>query len=163
MLDDPRLELLRNMPIFGGVSAEVLALILELAEVVEVGSGRFFFREGDEGRSTFVLERGRVAILKAWGDGERRLRELGPGDCFGEMSLIDLGRRSASVRAEEDASALELSASHLLRVQQQSLEQFALIYTNMARELSRRLRAADERLFRAMAEARAPDDVVPSV
>jgi CRP-like cAMP-binding protein len=95
----------------------------------------------------YVLESGRAAVVKEWQGRELLLRELGPGDCFGEMALIDLSPRSASVQALEDCSAFEIFAASLHQLYQRDLEQFALIQMNMARELSRRLRATDERLL----------------
>ena len=153
-MPDQRIQLLKNMPIFGGLNDDTLALILDLTRSVIVAEGEYFFRQGDAGNATFVLERGRVAILKWWEEVHHLLRTLGPGDCFGEMALIDFGPRSASVQAEVESEAIEMSPSCLLEVAKQDLEQYAMIYMNMARELSRRMRHADERLFRAMLESR---------
>jgi cAMP-binding proteins - catabolite gene activator and regulatory subunit of cAMP-dependent protein kinases len=105
----------------------------------------------------FVLEQGRVVILKRWKEKEYLLRYFGKGDCFGEMALIDMGPRSASVLAVEDCQAIEISAESLYELYKKDLEQFTLIQMNIARELSRRLRAADERLFQAKVEARLID------
>jgi CRP-like cAMP-binding protein len=63
------------------------------------------------------------------------------------MSLIDLGRRSASVLAMSDCTAIELKASALLDLYEHDLAQFALVQMKLARELSRRLRVADGSLF----------------
>jgi CRP-like cAMP-binding protein len=62
------------------------------------------------------------------------------------MALIDMSPRSASVIALEDCSAIRLTNADLFRVYRADLEQFALIQMNLARELSRRLRIANERL-----------------
>lgn len=153
-----RIELLQNMPIFGGLKVDALDLILQLSRSVVVPEGEFFFRQGEEGKSTFVLERGQVSVVKSWEDREHLLRRLGTGDCFGEMALIDFGLRSASVRAEVESAAIELSPSCLLKVAKLDLEQHTMIYMNMSRELSRRLREADERLFKAKIERRISDD-----
>jgi CRP-like cAMP-binding protein len=71
------------------------------------------------------------------------------GDCFGEMAVIDHCPRSASVRAVEDCRAIRISAADLYQVYAQDLKQFTLIQMNMGREVCRRLRAADGRLFSA--------------
>ena len=99
-----------------------------------------------------ALESGRVAVLKSWKGAQYTLRRMGVGACFGEMALIDFGPRSASVLADEDCTAIELSSSDLRAVYKRDLKQYALIYMNMGRELGRRLREADERLFRAKIE-----------
>jgi len=63
------------------------------------------------------------------------------------MSLIDLFPRSTSVRAQKPCTAIEISSDALYEIYKRDLEQFALIQMNIAREISRRLRGADERLF----------------
>jgi CRP/FNR family cyclic AMP-dependent transcriptional regulator len=153
-----RLDLLKNMPVFGGLNSSAIQLILELSTFVEVAKGEYFFRQGDDSNSTFVLESGRVAVLKSWNGSQYTLRRMGVGDCFGEMALIDFGPRSASVMAEADATAIEFSPSCLLEIAKRDLEQYALVYMNMARELSRRLRRADDRLFEVEAEVHSEID-----
>ena len=117
--------------------------------------GEFFFREDDPGTNVFVLETGRVEIRKRWEGGVLLLSQAGPGDCFGEVALLDFGPRTAEVQALEDCRALEIEASDLIKVLRSDPEQFALIYMNLARELARRLREADARLLRAHIEGSA--------
>jgi CRP-like cAMP-binding protein len=148
-MEEARIELLQRMPVFGGIRAEVLRFLLGLCPVVGARAGAYFFRENDAADSMFVLEAGNVAVLKSWQSETYVLHTLGRGDCFGEMALMDLLPRSAAVRAIEDCTAIRLSAASLHRVYERDLEQFALIQMNMGREVSRRLREADERLFRA--------------
>jgi CRP/FNR family transcriptional regulator, cyclic AMP receptor protein len=144
-----RIELLQHMPIFGAIREDMLRLLLGHAREVAVRTGAFFFREHDPASSMFVLEAGRVAVLKSWQDRELILHTLNAGDCFGEMALMDLFPRSASVRAEEDCRAIEFGAADLLHLFEHDAEQFALIQMNIGREVCRRLRATDELLFRA--------------
>jgi CRP-like cAMP-binding protein len=68
------------------------------------------------------------------------------------MAIMDHGPRSASVRAVDDCMAIQISAANLYRVYAQDLKQFALIQMNMGREVCRRLREADDRLFGARME-----------
>jgi CRP-like cAMP-binding protein len=146
-MEDRRIQLLQGTPIFGAIQAKMLELLLARTVDVQVPAGACFFREGEAANAMFVLESGRVAVVKRWQGVDHRLRELGAGDCFGEMALIDMTPRSASVVAREDCSAIRLTNADLYRVYQADLEQFALIQMNIARELSRRLRIANERLF----------------
>jgi CRP/FNR family cyclic AMP-dependent transcriptional regulator len=148
-MQQARIELLQRMPIFGGIREDILKLILISSPLVSVPKGEFFFQENDEADSMFVLEQGRVAVLKFWQGQQHLLRHLEKGDCFGEMALMDLFPRSASVVALEDCTAIQLSTVSLHGVYEQDLEQFAMIQMNMGREVSRRLREMDERLFRA--------------
>jgi CRP/FNR family cyclic AMP-dependent transcriptional regulator len=148
-MQEMRIELLQRMAIFGGIRDEILRFLLNLSPVVFVARNDFFFRENDEGQSMFVLEAGKAAVMKSWQGQDLLLRHLEQGDCFGEMALMDLSPRSASVRAVADCAAIELSAGSLYKLYEEDLEQFAIIEMNMGREVCRRLRDADERLFRA--------------
>ena len=131
------------MPIFGGVRADVLEMLVHGAKEVNVAKDAYFFREGDRAESMFVLESGEVAILKGWAGAQHELHRLHEGACFGEMALLDLFPRSASVQAVMPCTALELSTASLYSLYETDLEQFALVQINIARELSRRLRVAD--------------------
>jgi CRP/FNR family cyclic AMP-dependent transcriptional regulator len=143
---DEQIEALQRMSIFGGIRDDILRLILNVAPVVLVPQGDYFFREGDTADSMFVLEAGKAAVYKRLGGQECLLRNLNQGDCFGEMSLIDFSPRSASVRAVEDCTALQISAACISQVYEKDLEQFAMIEMNMGREVSRRLRESDAAL-----------------
>jgi CRP/FNR family cyclic AMP-dependent transcriptional regulator len=154
-----RPEFLQRMPIFGAIRADALQVLLDQARTVEVPAGGFFFRDGDPANSMFVLETGRAVVMKAWRGREFILNDLGPGDCFGEMALMDLQPRSASVRAEDPCRAIEFSNDDLLHLYERDVEQFALLQMNIGREVCRRLRATDDLLFRArMGEAPAGPD-----
>ena len=144
-----RVELLQQMPIFGAVAAEALTFLVDAAPTAWVRAGDYFFHEGEAPTSMFVIEAGRVIVSRRWQEREMLVRRFGPGDCFGEMALLDLYPRSASVRAEADCTAIELAPDNLLRLFEHDAEQFALIQMNIAREMSRRLRLTDELLFRA--------------
>jgi CRP-like cAMP-binding protein len=149
MSSPQRIELLQGMPIFGAMRDDTLEFILARTRSVTVRAGEYFFREGDAADSMFVLEAGRVAVLKRGEQGDLLMRHLGQGDCFGEMALLDLLPRSASVRADADCAALELGIATLHALFEHDVEQFALVQMNMGREISRRLRQTDDLLFRA--------------
>jgi CRP-like cAMP-binding protein len=144
-----RIEMMQQMPIFGAIGADAIEFLLAPARLVKVRGGDFFFREGDPAAAMFVLETGCVTVSKSWEDHELFLHRFAPGDCFGEMALLDLFPRSASVRADEDCEAIELTPENLYRLFEHDAEQFALIQMNIGREMSRRLRTTDDLLFRA--------------
>lgn len=143
------LELLQQMPIFGAVREDALQVLLEQTRLVRVAAGSYFFHERDPANDMYVLESGGAEVLKEWQGRELLLRQLGPGDCFGEMALLDLYPRSAAVRAVADCLVIQLGPSDLLRLFERDCEQFALIQMNIGREMCRRLRIADEMLFQA--------------
>jgi CRP-like cAMP-binding protein len=157
-MQDARTELLQRMAIFGGVRADIIHFLLALCPVVAVPRNEFFFREGEEGDALFVLESGEAAVLKSWRGQDRLVLTLTAGDCFGEMAVMDHCRRSASIRAVDDCTAIRIASGDLYRVYGQDLKQFALIQMNMGREVSRRLREANDRLFNA--QMGSPDAIV---
>ncbi len=142
-MQDGRMQLLQAMSIFGGIRDDIVQFIVDRAPLMTIARGEFFFHEGDTADSMFVLQAGSVAVIKADG---HVVRTASAGECFGEMSLIDLAPRSASVRAIDDCTALQISSACLYDVYQKDVEQFAMIEMNMGREVSRRLREVDAAL-----------------
>ncbi len=140
-----RIATLQQMPLFGGIREDVLAFLLGHCSALTVARGAYFFREGEAAESMFLLESGSVEVRRGAGGDAVVLCRLERGACFGEMALIDLSPRSATVQALEDCSSLEISAASLYRLYEHDLEQFTLVQMNIARELSRRLRIADGR------------------
>ncbi|CAD5369262.1 Cyclic nucleotide-binding domain-containing protein [Rubrivivax sp. A210] len=138
---------LQRVPIFGALGEDSLRVLLERARRVELARGGCLFREGTPAQSMFVLEHGQAAVIKQWQGREQLLRQLQAGDCVGEMALMDLQPRSATVRADSHSVFIEFSTDDLLRLYEHDLEQFALLQMNIGREVCRRLRTTDEALF----------------
>jgi CRP-like cAMP-binding protein len=151
-----RIALLQAMPIFGAIDESTLDFLVERARMHRVRAGASFFHEGDAATGMFVLEVGRVAVSRHRPGGDVVFGELGPGDCFGEMALMDLQPRSATVAALEDCRAFEIGPGDLIELFERDLAQFTLIQMNMGREVCRRLRAADERLLALEAGRNSP-------
>jgi CRP/FNR family cyclic AMP-dependent transcriptional regulator len=146
---------LREIGLFGGLPDEtLLRLAAELPRRhVQIGEG--VVEEGAPAREMFVVLDGELEVLKRAPDGKDvRLGLLGPTDCFGEMALIDVQARSATVRALAPSLLLVLSAEQVDRLlYRQDMKAYALLVMNIARELSRRLRVADGILAQFMSAA----------
>ena len=140
-------EFLQANALFGGFTDEDLDVILPLLEEESFPAGHCIIREGETGDRLYFIEKGRVEIRKRTRDGERCVAELGPGDEFGEMELIDIRPRSATVRALDDVVTLSLTNKNLLRLYHDNAEIFARLVLNLAREISRRFRKVEERLL----------------
>jgi CRP-like cAMP-binding protein len=135
---------LREIGLFGGLSDEILARLAAKLPVERLPPGHIVFREGDAAHCLYVLLEGEVEVVKkSRGAVEHRVAILGPTDCFGEMSLIDVQPRSATVRAIAPCRVLRLDAEAIDRLYRQDLKAYALVTLNIARDLSRRLRVAD--------------------
>lgn len=107
-------------------------------------AGAPIFREGDHGRTAYLIEAGRVELFIGDGADRRDLGVLGPSELFGEMALVDKGRRSASARALEDTVCVVLQEQDLDR----ALERADPFLRNLALVLSRRLRESNRKIDR---------------
>lgn len=86
---------LRNVPIFKHLSKSELERLAGWLQVFSIPEGDLVVREGASAQEFFLIEDGEAAVLE---DGER-IAMLGPGDFFGEIGLLETGRRTASVIA----------------------------------------------------------------
>jgi CRP/FNR family transcriptional regulator, cyclic AMP receptor protein len=135
---------LRNIGLFGALSDEVLAFLVSMLTVVEPQVGETIFREGDEPTAMYVVLAGEMEVTKkSRGGVDARVAVLGPGDWFGEMSIVDVQPRSATVRALASGRLIRVSAADLDALYRHDVRSYAIIVLNLARELSRRLRVAD--------------------
>ncbi|RTE65652.1 Crp/Fnr family transcriptional regulator [Amphritea opalescens] len=138
---------LKDMPVFGGLREDIIKLILDGSHYVEREEGEPFFLEGERGDSSFIVETGSAALFKVGASGQRhQIRSFLPGECFGAMALLGVYPRSGIVKALEPCRVVEIKADQLFSVYQADPEQYVLIFMNMARDLSRRLRDTDEQL-----------------
>ncbi|MCD0461462.1 Crp/Fnr family transcriptional regulator [Roseiconus lacunae] len=145
-------QLIQKIPICGGLKIETLRFILQQSSELDLTAGEFLFYEGDPGDSLFVVRCGSVVVERDWKGQPIVLARVGPGDCVGEMSLIDFQKRFASVRAETDCSVVRIPYIALTKLCKVDAEQYAMVMMNLGREVSRRLRIAGERLFRYQQE-----------
>jgi len=106
LTQDRRTELLAGCPLFKGLEAEGLAALAELATAVDFPAGHVIARQGEIGTGFFVIVTGGVRVVR---DGTVVAR-LGPGEFFGELSVLDRMPRNATVAAEEPTSCLALAS-----------------------------------------------------
>lgn len=135
---------LREVGLFGALSDELLEHLVSTLHVVTCMPGEAVFKEGDPAREMYLVLDGEIEVLKKSRRGrETRVAILGPNDCFGEMSIIDMQPRSATVRALGPARLLKISTEEMDALYRHDLKSYALIVLNIARDLSRRLRVTD--------------------
>ncbi|MET0579199.1 MAG: cyclic nucleotide-binding domain-containing protein [Ilumatobacteraceae bacterium] len=142
---DPKLERLRDVPLFAACTRDELALVARNVDEHRVEAGRVLTRQGAVGREFFVIVEGTAEVRV----GGQLVARLGPGDFVGELALLDRRCRTATVVAETP-----------LVVVVSGTREFAELLAgapNMTRKLmtglAARLRAAERTTARAVAAA----------
>lgn len=134
-------------PFFGGLDDAQLDRLIAMLVEKRYGAGDRVFVEGDQGRSMYVVHSGELLVCKAGESGRTvRMSRLGPGDFFGEMTLIAMQPRSATIRVETEAVLYELTAMNLYAYYKADVHAYAMVLGNINRELCRRLIKADQRI-----------------
>jgi CRP-like cAMP-binding protein len=138
---------LGNIAVFGGLEDRTLDRIIGMLVEQRFEQGAIVCKEGEPGRSMYVVRSGEVVVCRRAESGHLvRVVRLGPGECFGEMTLIDIQPRSATVLVEAAATLYALTNRDLYRLYQDDVAGYVMVLQNICRELSRRLRKADVRI-----------------
>jgi len=134
-------------PFFGGLSDASLDLLVSMLAERRFDVGAVVVAEGVPGRSMYVVHSGELVVSKLAVSGHTiRISTLGRGDFFGEMTLIEMQNRSATVVAESATVLYELTARDLYDYYKADIHAYVMVLQNINRELCRRLRRADDRL-----------------
>ena len=104
---------LRSLPLFADLSDEELSEIATFAQEISVEAGRDLVREGDFSYEFMAIEEGEAEVTR---HGEH-VAELGPGDFFGEMGLLEKTLRNATVTAKTPMQLVTLTGWDLRRIE----------------------------------------------
>lgn len=133
-----RLLLIRQVPIFQELRDDFLVRLASIMEEQSFGARKPIFTQGDEGRSLYVIVSGRVRVHI----GKQELAQMDKGGFFGEMSLFDAEKRSASVTTLSVCDCLILTQQQLY----EAIDETPGIALNIIRILSRRIRELNVRI-----------------
>lgn len=134
----PHIRTLRACDLFSYCTWNELARVAECCRVKELPPQAWVFKEDQPGRECFIIDKGTVEVIK---DGTMRYT-LGPGRIFGEMSFIDVPRRTASVRTIVPTRLLMLSRRDFLQLVRSDANLGSKVQWQMLRQLARILRSA---------------------
>ena len=142
-----REEQLARVPFFDGLTREALAIIAQVTAEESHATGTKLFQYGDPGDKLFIILGGKIRISReVAGMGEEALAVLGPGEVFGEMSLLDESPRSADARVHERC--------RMLVITKEAFDDLLFLHKDLAYEvlwncvriLSGRLRETNDKL-----------------
>lgn len=128
----------QSIPLFSTCNTRELREVAQLGTPIRMAGGTTIAKEGSSGRELLLVLSGE-ATCRAKG---RKLARFGPGDFFGEMSLLDQGLRSATVVADSDMELLVLDSREFRRL----VESSPTIAWKILGTMAARLRRADEAL-----------------
>jgi len=134
---DAHAEMLSKVPLFQGLSKKELDSVLRVSKEARFKAGTEIVREGMSGSGFHMILSGTATVTQ----GGRELRKLGPGDSFGDIALIDGGKRSATVTSDEPLETLSLVEWEFNPL----LLEHPQLAHKMLLELCRRLRDAEAR------------------
>ncbi len=136
-------EVLSQTTFFADAPEAVLNAVARTATERLLVRGNTLFSEGDQPDALYVVLTGRIAIVidnKPLDHRETVVALMEPGDLFGELAMLDNGPRSASARAIETASVIQVNYSEVLPL----LNSHPELMWNIVRLLAKRLRTMDE-------------------
>lgn len=150
--EDPtgeRARWLGEVDLFDPLASSERRQLAERARTLLYGPGEMVLRQGDEGRSLFVVLRGRIEILVRGADGRRvAVAEMAAGEVIGEMSLLTGEPRSADVRALSEVEVLEVRKEDVRDL----LTENEALAGALAEEVSQRVAHRDDVLAQSVPE-----------
>jgi CRP/FNR family cyclic AMP-dependent transcriptional regulator len=140
-------DLLRKILLFKGCTPDDIDLVSGLFQERQVKAGSTIFNEKMPAEALFIVKSGTVRIFLMAGEGEESgLLQLGPGDFFGEIALIQESTRAVSARAETAAEILILTRKDFLALFDLDPRVAAKVTLSIARLLAMRVKAYSNKL-----------------
>jgi len=133
---------LQKYSLFGGLTEEQIERILPLMEQERFEPDFNIISEGTPNDKIFFIIEGTISVIK----GDVVLTRLGEGEAFGEMEVLDVMPSVASIRSLTPVTVMSISNRALREIYKIDVKVFSLMIMNLARDLSRRLRKADEKI-----------------
>ncbi len=132
------LQALSAVPLFDGLTTRHLKHVSALADTADYMRGAALVKQGDEAESFFVILEGELKVTT----GPRTIAKLLPGDHFGEISLLDGGKRTASVIAETPVTVLKIDRDRFTKL----LTKEPLMTKALLKSMARMIRRTDRSL-----------------
>jgi CRP-like cAMP-binding protein len=138
MSDKEWINRLAAVPLLSSCSQRELQRVAQATDEIQVPAGTTLIEQGQLGREAFVIVEGSAAVRR----NGRKVAVVGPGECVGEMSLLDRQPRSASVVAIEEMTVLVISAQSFTAL----LDDTPSLNRKLLQNLAARVRDMDSRL-----------------
>ncbi|MGL1902012.1 MAG: cyclic nucleotide-binding domain-containing protein [Fibrobacterales bacterium] len=131
---------LKNYSLFGGLRVDQMEIILNVLTEKSFEPGHDIVTQGERSERVYMIIEGSVSVYV---DGEK-IAVLHEGESFGEMHLIDIMPRSATITADTDVTTVSICNKDIISVKQSSIDTYLMMIMNCARNISRRLRTTNK-------------------
>ncbi|VGO14964.1 Cyclic AMP receptor protein [Pontiella desulfatans] len=138
------LPILNKIAVLGGLDDAQLYTVFRMLETEHYNKGEFIFRQGDAPSHIRIVRSGKVRMVENVDGTAMELCEFGPGDCFGETSVIAIHTHTASALAVEETELLVIPREKLFALYDSDPKLFGMLALNIAREACRRLNKTED-------------------
>jgi CRP-like cAMP-binding protein len=139
MAREQYLDHLASVPLFSGCTTKELRDIAKATVELTLDEGKEFVTQGDVGREAFIIVEGSADVSR----GGKKIATLGPGDCVGELALLDHGPRTATVVATSPLTVLVLGPREFSGL----LDEVPTLNHKILAALASRIRELDSQYF----------------
>lgn len=141
-------RILQGVDIFKGLTPDELALVAHLCEDRKYRANEEIFSENNRGSEIYILKRGKIRIDLALKGKSKcaTIHRITDGQIFGELALVDRGRRSATAKCESDSEVLAISRDGLHDLFEKNNHIGYVVLNNLATILAVRLRKTNLQL-----------------
>ncbi len=142
-----KIEILKDNFLFKNIPVSYFPKITSLFKKLDVKEDNKLFEEGDKGDYLYLIGKGKVSIIINIEDiGQEGIAVLTANEFFGEMSILDGGRRSATAIARKDSFLLRIGREDFLNLIDKNSEYSTVILRNLVEKISKRIRDTSEKL-----------------
>ncbi len=146
------LPIIDQIPVFGGLSDKQLNGLFSFLKIVKYDKDELIFEEGTSPSCLYIIENGRVRLVRNFGKSPLQLIEFEKGHSFGDNSLIGIEPHTATAVAMEDTELIILTGRDLHKLYETDKDLYCMLILNIARELSRRLNQTEDILLHYFSE-----------
>jgi CRP-like cAMP-binding protein len=141
---ESQVEALSSAPLFAGLPLAKVRLLACMSEQMTFKAGDYVFRSGERADAVYMIVKGEVEFLVGAPEQPHRLIALGPGETFGEVSILADEDRTSSARAISDLTVIRLAGDCFFRLLKDNGTMALTVAKNLAKRLSRAAVATEE-------------------
>lgn len=142
-----KIEIIKNNFLFKNIPVSYFPHIIKYFEKLDITEDNKLFEEGDRGDYLYLIGKGKVSIIiNIENIGQEGIAVLTKNEFFGEMSILDGGRRSATAIARNDTILLRINRDSFQQLIKKEADYATVILRNLVEKISKRIKNTSEKL-----------------